>query len=197
MKLNKILLILAVTLIQAALMAQETPSAPYSKIGEYPSSITSGNVVSRMLDGLAYRYHWVSKDLRDVDLAFEPGNEGKSTKETLVHIYDLSVAALAVSEGKELIRPIVKQELDYKALRLKTLENWAQASKNFSTMRDKDIEALKVVFARGDNKVEYPFWNFLNGQLSDAIYHVGQVVSFRRSSGNPVSKEMNVFSGGI
>ena len=179
------------------IMGQES-TIPYHKIESYPASYTMGGVVSRMLDGLGYRYHWASKDLRADDLSFEPGNEGKNTMETLKHIYELSADALALSLGQEFKRPRVKvEELDYNALREKTLYNFNEASQNFRKMNDAELANLKVVFAFADSKRSFEFWHFLNGQLSDAIYHTGQIVSYRRSSGNPVSKDMNVFTGGM
>jgi len=60
---------------------------------------------------------------------------------------------------------------------------------------DQNLSELKVIFKRGENESEFPFWNVINGQISDAIYHTGQVVSFRRSSGNPMNPKVNVFSG--
>jgi len=35
----------------------------------------------------------------------------------------------------------------------------------------------------------------LNGPIADALTHVGQVISFRRTSGNPIPKGVNVFMG--
>ncbi|HNP07210.1 MAG TPA: hypothetical protein PKN99_06270 [Cyclobacteriaceae bacterium] len=52
-----------------------------------------------------------------------------------------------------------------------------------------------MVFQSGDKKTEYPFWNLLNGPIADAIWHVGQVVSFRRSSGNPINSKAEVLLG--
>lgn len=37
----------------------------------------------------------------------------------------------------------------------------------------------------------------LNGPIADALWHVGQVVSFRRSSGNPFNSKVSVFSGKV
>jgi hypothetical protein len=42
---------------------------------------------------------------------------------------------------------------------------------------------------------EYPMWNVINGPVSDAIYHVGQIVAFRRAAGNPMHPGVSVFSG--
>lgn len=41
---------------------------------------------------------------------------------------------------------------------------------------------------------DYPFWHIINGPLADALTHVGQINSFRRLAGKPVSKA-NVFTG--
>ena len=41
----------------------------------------------------------------------------------------------------------------------------------------------------------FPFWNQINGPISDAIWHSGQVVMNRRASGNPLRKGVNVFLG--
>jgi len=35
----------------------------------------------------------------------------------------------------------------------------------------------------------------MNGPLADAIYHVGQIVVFRRANGNPQNPRVNVFMG--
>jgi hypothetical protein len=171
---------------------------PYSKIENYPEAFTLGCVVGRMLDGLGYRYHWASKNLRTEDVQYSPGNGGKTTLENLKHIYELAADALLLAEGQEFNRPrVAVGNLEYPELRQLTLNNIHQASQKFKAMTDSEIANIKVVFAFVDRKKEYPFWNFLNGQLSDAIYHTGQIVSFRRSSGNPVSKEMNVFTAGM
>jgi len=44
-------------------------------------------------------------------------------------------------------------------------------------------------------ETQFPFWNVINGPISDAIWHTGQVVSFRRTSGNPFPKGVNVLTG--
>jgi len=35
----------------------------------------------------------------------------------------------------------------------------------------------------------------LNGMISDCIYHTGQIVLMRRSNGNPIDPNVNVFIG--
>jgi hypothetical protein len=48
---------------------------------------------------------------------------------------------------------------------------------------------LKEITIRGK-----PFWHIVNGPISDALTHVGQINSFRRLAGNPTPKA-NVFTG--
>jgi hypothetical protein len=57
------------------------------------------------------------------------------------------------------------------------------------------LDEMDMVFERGTTKQEFPFWNLINGPIADAIWHVGQVVSFRRSSGNPLPQGVNVLTG--
>jgi len=46
-------------------------------------------------------------------------------------------------------------------------------------------------------EVVTPFWNLINGPFSDIIYHTGQVVAFRRITGNPINPGVNVFVGQV
>jgi hypothetical protein len=62
-------------------------------------------------------------------------------------------------------------------------------------MKLEDLEKANVIFDRGGKQSQFPLWNLINGPISDALYHTGQVVSFRRSSGNPIPKGVNVFLG--
>ena len=45
------------------------------------------------------------------------------------------------------------------------------------------------------DSTSFPFWNIINGPISDALWHCGQVVLLRRSSGNPFNSKVSVFSG--
>ncbi|MCA0235259.1 MAG: hypothetical protein LCH81_02635 [Bacteroidetes bacterium] len=53
----------------------------------------------------------------------------------------------------------------------------------------------EIVFQNGEKRSEFPFWNMLNGPIADALWHIGQVVTFRRSSGNPFNSKASVFNG--
>lgn len=40
-----------------------------------------------------------------------------------------------------------------------------------------------------------PFWFFVNEQISDCIWHCGQISSFRRITGNPLNSNVSMFEG--
>ncbi len=85
--------------------------------------------------------------------------------------------------------------MDFAEKRKQTLENFQATSNILRTSKQEDIKDYQIVFQRGENSSAFPFWNLLNGPIADAIYHVGQIVSFRRVSGNPMNPMVNVFIG--
>lgn len=58
-----------------------------------------------------------------------------------------------------------------------------------------NLADLEMVFKNSSGSREYPFWNLINGPIADALWHVGQVVTFRRSSGNPLPSGVSVLQG--
>ena len=75
------------------------------------------------------------------------------------------------------------------------MENFKRASELLKPSTDQDMESYKGIFKRGENQFEYPFWNMINGPISDALWHTGQVVLMRRAAGNPINPKVNVFTG--
>ena len=175
--------------------AQPTNQLPFYEIPSAPNSYSAGNILTRMIDGLGYRFYWASDSLTERDLAYQPSESGKTCEETILHIYELSVTIKNIAAGKVSVRPYPKVNLRYEELRNNTLANLFEARNAFLDKTSSEIEALKVVFQNGEKRSEFPFWNFINGQLSDAIYHTGQLVVFRRASGNPINPKVRVFSG--
>lgn len=172
-----------------------TMNAPYASIKEYPSDYTPASVLQRAIDGLGYRYHWASEGLTAKDLAYDPGNAGKTAEEVLVHIHSLTRTILNSIKGEVNVRPEAKEEMDYETLRLSTLNNIKEASDYLSANPNLNFEERNIIFSRGDKESKYPLWRLLNGPLLDAVYHTGQIVSYRRSTGNPSNPKVNVFSG--
>lgn len=185
---------IALTLMATSLMSQNQ-ELPFSEISEYSEDYTAGNTVKRFIDGLGYRYYWATEGLTEKDLKFKPSEDARSTHSTIEHIYGLSETILNAAKNEANIRPSDFSKLDFKALREGTLANLLEASQLMAGKTAKELAELKVIFKNGDNVRSSDYWHMMNGPISDAIYHVGQVVSFRRSSGNPMNPKVNVFQG--
>ncbi len=181
-------------LICSVFVGNAQSNLPYYEIPEAPDEYTAGSVVSRMVDGLGFRFYWATEGLRAEDLSFKPSEEARTSFETIKHIYGLTSVILnsvtnKANKGEEM------PEMSFEEMRKKILENLQKSSDILKNSTD--ISQYKIQFKRGDNSSEFPFWNQLNGPISDVLWHVGQVVTFRRSSGNPYNSKASVFSGKV
>ena len=167
---------------------------PYAEIPAYPETYTPGSVVSRMIDGLGFRYYWATENLREADLAYRPGKDSRSVDETLDHILGLSRVILNSAIQQPNVRSEASQEvLSYSEKRRQTLNNLKKAS--LVLLKSDNLEEHPVVFRNSKGETKCPFWNQINGPIADALWHCGQVVSFRRQSGNPFPEGVSVFLG--
>jgi uncharacterized damage-inducible protein DinB len=173
-------------------MAQELP---FSSIPAAPQDYTAGNSISRMIQGLGFRYHWATEGLRAEDLEYRPTKEAQSTLGTLQHIYSLTKTILNAAKNEASKRPAPSPPENLEALRVATLKDLQQAATLFLNYSKDEIEELNIIFEREGKKSRFPVWNLINGPIADALNHTGQVVSFRRTSGNPIPKGVNVFLG--
>lgn len=182
-------------LVLSPMLSQENmnDSIPYSTIPKAPEKYTSGSVVSRMIDGLGFRYHWATKDLTEADLNYSPGNEGRTIAQTIDHLFALSTTILSSAKKEARDFSVKLPELSYSEKRSATLKNFKVASEIF--LRSEDLSEHKIIFRRPDKTSEFPFWNQINGPIEDAIWHAGQIVVLRRSAGNPINPKVNVFLG--
>ena len=168
---------------------------PYHQIPDAPETFTGATIFARTIDGLGYRFYWASEGLTEKDLNYDPGNENRSPKEMIDHFYGLSGTLINAVKKLPNIRPAEKVEMNFEEKRIATLKNLKAASDLLRANPNMDLSECKIVFQRGEKKSEFPFWNILNGPLADAIYHTGQLVSYRRSSGNPMNPNVSVFTG--
>ncbi|MCE2611621.1 hypothetical protein LVD13_01470 [Flavobacteriaceae bacterium D16] len=176
--------------------AQDThkQELPYAEIPDYPEAYTPGSVVSRMIDGLGFRYYWATEKLREKDLAYRPGKDSRSVDETLDHILGLSKVILNSAMQRPNDRSQANQEaLSLQEKRSQTLHNLEQASVVF--LKSDSLEDHPLVFKNSEGTTKFPFWNQINGPIADALWHCGQIVSYRRQSGNPFPEGVNVFTG--
>ena len=195
---KKYVICISVILISIVSMAQdkEGESLPYYQIPEYPETYTANTVAARMIDGLGFRYYWATEGLRPEDLAFRPSEEARTSKETIDHI--LGLTEVIVNSVKKIPNDgsFSSSEMSFAEKRARTLNNLKQTS-DILIQSDVSIEEYKIIFIRGENKSEYPFWNQINGPIADALWHVGQIISFRRSSGNPYNSKASLFTGKV
>ena len=76
--------------IAASFFCNGQTDLPYYQIPDYPENYTAETVAARMVDGLGFRYYWATEGLRETDLNYRPGDEARTSKETLQHIYELT-----------------------------------------------------------------------------------------------------------
>ncbi len=172
-------------------------SLPYDHIYEPIAGYTAATVAARMIDGLGFRYRWATEGLTEEDLSYMADSTSRSSFETLEHILGLSDFILNTVSQKPIVRSNEEVNYTYTEMRAKTLANIKSASEILWQTPDADLDDYPIVFQRGDNSSEFPFWNLLNGPIADAMWHCGQVVTYRRSSGNPIDPRVNVFRGAI
>ncbi|WP_431165573.1 DinB family protein [Tenacibaculum halocynthiae] len=181
-------------LILLIAFSMNSQNLPYYELEEEPKEYTAGTVASRMVDGLGFRYYWATEGLTAENLKYKPTKEARTTLETIDHILVLSVMTLSALEGKEV--DFSKDEtLSFEDIRKMTLENFKKSSEILKNA--KDLSSFKMKIKRKNGVEEYPFWNQLNGPIADAIWHVGQVVTFRRSAGNPLPKGVSLLTGKV
>lgn len=190
--------LLATTFLSAQNNTEMTnETLPYREIPDYPEEFTAETVAARMIDGLGFRYYWATEGLRPEDLAYQPGPEARTTEETIDHILGLTNmilnSVLQQANGGDNQR---EAPTTFAGKRKRTLDNLMQASEILKSGKD-GLENYPIIFQRGQNRSELPFWNQLNGPIADAIWHVGQVVSFRRASGNPFNSKVSVMMGTV
>jgi len=183
-------------LIIYSIQAQETSvKLPYYEIPPVSGEFTPGKVAARVMDGLGYRYYWATEGLTEKDLAYKPSEDGRTTRETIDHIYGLSKVIVNAPLKQFNVPSANDEKLTFDETRKRTLENIRKASGILRNSSEEDVKEYLVIFKNGDDHAEFPYWNLLNGPIADAIYHTGQVVSFRRTSGNPINPKVNVFIG--
>lgn len=184
---------LLITLVMATQLFSQESELPYHQIPDYPDSYTANHVAVRMVDGLGFRYYWATKDLRAEDLDYRISEDSRTSRETLEHIYGLSRTIMHGPQSK--VNTYPKEELSFDELRKRTLENIAFTSKLLKEGKEGDMDRYLMIFQRGDTTTEYPFWNMINGPIEDAVYHTGQIVAYRRASGNPIQKGVRMLTG--
>lgn len=160
-------------------------------IKDVPKDYTGEGVLLRMIEGAGFRYYWATEGMKDIDVAVKPCEDCRTGFETVEHIYGLSEMVRSTVMSEVYDRSKLMKTTSFDELIAATNKNWADAA-NYLMKGNGRIDQMDIDYGKG-SKVS--FWNLLNGPLADAIYHTGQVVTFRRISGNPINPKVNVFMG--
>ena len=192
---KKLLLLFAAFVASYAVQA-ESDKPYYYQIPEAPDSYSGPNVAARLVDGLGFRFFWATEGLRAEDLAYSPGEERRSIENTIDHIFTLTLIAANATRGETTVFPVDLKGMSFAEKRAGALANIKTASVNLKGATEQDMESFKMAFQYPDGGTgEYPFWNEVNGPIADALWHCGQIVSFRRSSGNPLQSNLSLLEG--
>lgn len=192
----KTLLIPFFAIVTCSLFAQDK-NLPYYQIEDEPEAYTGGAVASRMIDGLGFRFYWATEGLRSQDLDYKPGPDARSTLETIGHIHEMSVMILNSVTKKVNLAETKIPAMPFEKLRAETLQNLKKASTILKNASEKKMKEFKLMFKGGDQYLEFSFWSQINGPIADCIWHVGQIVSFRRASGNPFTEKISLLTGKV
>ena len=184
-------------LFLSATCLQAQDALPYREIPSYPENYTAANVAARVVDGLGFRYYWATEGLRPEDLAYQPNKDGRTALETITHIYELTNTLINATTKVPNVSNPNPPVLGFDEMRRKTLSNIKSASDILKRSSDQELSEFKIIFKNDKGTTEFPFWNELNGPIADAIWHTGQVVSFRRGSGNPFNSKVSVLTGKV
>ena len=153
----------------------------FNRIPPYPDAVSGTTMLVRLLDGLGFRFRWSTEGLSDEDYSFRPAPDCMSIEELVGHVWGL-VNWVSQSVGLDGF----ERGDDASITRGRVLEIIHALREAFSSMSDGDLKEITIR--------EKPFWHIINGPISDALTHVGQINSFRRLAGNPTPKA-SVFTG--
>ena len=168
---------------------------PYQAVPQPPDRYTAGTVLGRYMDGLGFRYHWATEGLSDQDIEYQICESSRSLRETLAHILNIVTMVECAFTGETYVLPEKEVTLGLAELRRATLGRIEGISNQLKGSKATDFETRTARFLIGGQKHTFPFWNTINGTMSDALHHVGQVVSFRRAAGNPIDPAVQVYMG--
>ena len=153
----------------------------FHRIPPYPDSISGTTTLVRLLDGLGFRLRWSTEGLSDDDYEFRPAPDCMSIEELVRHVRSL-VNWVCLSMGLDGF----ERGDDISLTRRHILEMIHALREALNSTSDEELKEITI-----DGR---PFWHIINGPISDALTHVGQINSFRRLAGNPTPKA-NVFVG--
>lgn len=161
--------------------AHPDAASVFYQIAEYPQRLQATTALVRLVDGLGFRFLWATAGLDAQDAEFRPAADVKSIGELTDHI--LRMMARAVGPLPEEADSVA----GFATTRAAVLDVLATLRRRLLELDDAALAEARVR--------DRPVWHAINGQLADALTHVGQIVSFRRIASKPQQARVNVFLG--
>lgn len=124
-------------------------------------------ILRHFLATLAYRTGVAIENVSDDYINFAPGNEAMTPKQIMLHMVQL----LKVPDD-------IFNDRKYEPIEL---ENWDDITKEFYTR----LNTLDKTIEQMENLDEKKLLNMFQGPISDAMTHVGQLMTLHRLSGKP------------
>lgn len=162
---------------------------PYHVLPGVPEKMNAAGILIRLIDTFGFRYRWATEGLREEDLEFRACDSSMKLEELLRHIQGLIEATDSFITGKTWGKV---EKLSLEERRRITLEITVGLREALLDLDDDYLERRRYMVPWAGK--EYPVWYVINGPLSDAFTHVGQIASWRRIFGNPIP-DANVFYG--
>ena len=150
-------------------------SIPYESVQTYPENITSPAIIVRLIDGLGYRFRYATEGLTPQEYQFIPGQGCWTIGEIVDHVWGLLNWICKNIFGKEETCPQGSE-----SQRSHILELILKLRAYFEQLDEQGLSRITI-----SNR---PFWHLINGPLSDALTHTGQINTLRRLAGNPPPK---------
>ena len=178
-----------------SVISKDSNALPYYQIPEHGDRYTAGTVVSRMIDGLGFRFYWATEGLTPHDLDFKVQEDSRPILDVMLHVYSMSTIIRDTALKLPHVRQTFETPLSYTELRVLTIQIYKTASDIFKEADN--LESFSIVFNGTDNNRVVPFWNAINGPIEDSVWHCGQIATSRRNSGNPINPKINHFTGTV
>jgi hypothetical protein len=149
----------------------------FRSVTEYPQRRDANGVLIRLIDGLGYRFHWATEGLTADDYAFSPGGGCQTIGDLVRHVWGLVdwIHQTVLGEGLGIPRAEDPEEQRAQICRMLLAVRTYISVISQDALFDLPIDSS-------------PFWHMINGPLSDALTHIGQIASFRRLNGNVVPR---------
>ena len=155
-----------------------------------PNQFNGSGVIQRMVDGILVRYTIVTEDISEAAINYQATPESMSMIDLQKHILGL---LNWVSKVMGMVKdPNQKRAETFEEYQKQIKTTCTLLSAHIASLTDEEISSKTVYLKRSDT--HYSIYYIINGPLSDAISHIGQIATWRRIAGNPIPR-ISPFTG--